>query len=78
MDLVEERLDETDQIDRTRPPSLWTRLKTWLGLGGKSAESESAKSESAKSKSAKSENAKSENAKSKAAADQPVPDQRAT
>ena len=63
MDLVEERLDDTDQIDRTRPPSFWARLKTWLGLGGKSAESESAESDGAKSK---------------AAADQPVPDQRAT
>jgi hypothetical protein len=70
MDLVEERLDDTNQIDRTRPPGFWMRLKTWLGLGGKSAKSESGKSE----------RAKSESAKSKAAADQPqpVPDQRAT
>src|SRR5215467_7001620 len=42
MDAVEERLDDTDQIDRTRPPGFWTRLKTWLGLGGKSAESKAA------------------------------------
>jgi len=42
MDAVEERLDDTDQIDRTRPPGFWTRLKTWLGLGGKRPESKAA------------------------------------
>jgi hypothetical protein len=39
MEAVEERLDNSDQIDRTRPPGFWTRLKRWLGFGGKSAES---------------------------------------
>jgi hypothetical protein len=39
MNVVEERLDASGQIDRTRPPGFWTRLKTSLGLGVGSGES---------------------------------------
>jgi hypothetical protein len=42
MDLVEDRLAASGQIDRTRPPGFWRRLKTWLGLGGGSGESKAA------------------------------------
>ena len=33
MDAVEEKLEDSHQIERTRRPGFFTRLKAWLGLG---------------------------------------------